>query len=486
MRWFCLLGAIAWAHIGMAAYNFDKNNLAAYHELLALRLGKVEPLLEASLRDDPQNGITLYLQNLCTVVKILTTDDRELYAQHLKAESDFLKTIQALDKNSPYYLFVLSEVRLQNGVARLKMGDQISAFMSFQKAYSLAAENAKKYPGFLPTMRSMGLYQSVLYSIPAEYRWVVNLLGFRSKDFSYDAGRKNLETVAASGTVFAAEAQMLMLLIDSHIYAKHESSFLALNQWLSQSPNHVMLALLTAIVGIHAGKSRQVKEILLNLPSGEPYPAIPYLEYLKCETSLFLGQYDECIAFGKKFIAQTKGTNLLKSAYYRIFLAYWMKGDMTEAETFRQLTLRKGTANIPQDQSAYHNAAITPLPDRNLMQARLFFDGGEYDKALQIMQKTTISPANQHEYLYRMARIFHGKKDFTQALHYYAKAIAADTKMNTLFGANSCLQSGYIYADALKDPVKAKEFFLKTLQFKGYPGKEGIDYRARAAAAAIQ
>ncbi len=469
-----------------AGYSFDSHNTQAYRELMSLRLDKVPVLLQKSLEQDSENGITLYLSNLYQVAQILISEDKTIYQSQLKNEDALLKRLQSLDKNSPYYLFVLSEVRLQNGLAKLKMGDDFAALSSLQKAYSLTIENSKKYPEFVPTLRSLGLYQSVLGSVPQSYRWITSLIGFKGRDFDTQQGRKNLETVAKSGTIFAQEAEVLQALIDGYLYTRYQESFQQIEAVYKKYPNNALYGLFTAMLAIHAGKSGLAVSILEKIPDQSPYPNMDFVLYLRCETNLFLGNYDKSIEWGKEFLSRYKGHNYLKDTHYKLSLAYLLKGEHHLAVYHRTMATKIGTTRTIQDRQAQSFCSQKTLPSLALIQARLFFDGGLYDKALDILEKTTLPPHETHEYLYRMARIWHGKKKFEKALHYYQNTIDYDKDMNTFFGANACLQSGYIYRDNLPNHTKALQCFKKVLLYKKYSGKEAIEYKAKLAISELE
>jgi tetratricopeptide (TPR) repeat protein len=465
----------------LAGYNFDDHNTQAYKELLSLRFDKVPSLLEKSLKQDEKNGITLYLYNLYEVALVLVSEDKTIYDKHLNNEDLLLKKLQNLDKSSPYYLFVLSEVRLQNGLARLKMGDDFGALNSLQKAYGLTIENSRKFPGFLPTLRSLGLYQSVLGSVPQNYRWITTLIGFKNRDFDPQLGKKNLETVAQSGTIFAQEAEVLLALIEGYLYTRYEESYEQISAIYKKHPNNALYGLFTAMLGIHAGKSHEIQKVLEKIPDQSPYPSMEFVLYLRCETSLFLGQYEQCVFWGKEFLSRYKGQNYLKDVHYKISLAYLLLSNPVESQTYRNLTLKVGGTRTIQDRSAQKFCSQKVLPSLPLIRARLFFDGGLYDKALQSLENASLKPEETHEYLYRMGRIWHGKKNFDKAIAFYQKTIAFDKEMNTFFGAYSCLQIAYINRDFLSNPQQAKSYFQKVLLYKKYQDKEALEYKAKLA-----
>ena len=118
------------------------------------------------------------------------------------------------------------------------------------------------------------------------------------------------------------------------------------------------------------------------------------------------------------------------------------------------------------------------------MKARLAFDGGYYDKALDVLNSYAENSFEQisdrAEFNYRKGRILQKLKDFPNAITLFDRAIVLSENQNWLFGASSALQLGYIY-QSKNEKAKAKSYFEKAISYKKHEYKNSVDNKAKAA-----
>jgi hypothetical protein len=231
-------------------------------------------------------------------------------------------------------------------------------------------------------------------------------------------------------------------------------------------------------------QSDESLKVLQSRPAGAEYISFPYLEYLTAEIYLFKGQYKQGRDHYLKFLNSYKGKNFIKDAYYKIFLSYWLTNEEENANVYLTKILKSGHTLYDADKHAQKFAEKGEMPDRILMKARLFFDGGYYQKALETINTFNSKEAHPAkdliEFYYRKGRIYHLLNNSSNASLYYLKTIELSKNVNYYFAPNAALQMGYIYKEQNNKEL-ARIYFQKALSYQNYEYKNSIDNKAKAA-----
>lgn len=447
---------------------FSPNQLLAYQEITQLKIKSAEVLLK---KDDKDDRMTAYLQNYILILQLLASQDDSLYQATKNQEDANLEKIRKTSKKSPYYRFLQAEIKIQWALVKLMLGENFAAAWSIKQAYSLLAENDQLYPHFLPHNKSLGMLHIALGSVPEKYQWFLQLIGLEG---NIKEGVEEMQTVIQSDSPFAFEAQLLLVLAQTYILHEPEK---ALSVQIGKSG--YLFEFVYTLASMKAGKIGVCVEG--NLPN-ELYS--PFFDYLKGETCLLSGNYEQAATFYQLFLKSYKGKNYIKSAYYRLFLAAWLAGK-PNAANYLDLCLENGSTQIELDKNAQDFATKKQFPNQLLMQARLFTDGGMYEKAWQIVESLqTHNFENQQdkiELLYRKARILDKQRKYMEASDFYKQTISLSGNLPFYFAPNAALQLGYLYQNDFNDSKLAKYYFKKVLTYPTHEYKNSLDHKAKTA-----
>ena len=129
------------------------------------------------------------------------------------------------------------------------------------------------------------------------------------------------------------------------------------------------------------------------------------------------------------------------------------------------------------------------VPNITLLKARLLYDGGNYERAFHELESLDPKQLKKEqeivEYAYRMARVYHKMRKYTDALKYYNETIKKGTKKPYYFACNAALQAGIIW-ETKKDLEKAKQYYEKCLKEKPDQYKATLHSKARAKMAKLK
>lgn len=437
-------------------------------------------------QESASNGVRIFVDDYADMLKLVTSDDDQLFSAISDREDDRLDALKQLDATSPWQRVLLAEVRLHWAFVKLKFGKEMSASWDVIRAYKLLAENQKRFPAFLPTYKSLGTLHIMIGSVPDSYAWVASLLGLHG---NVRQGQQELVRAQQDAT-FGLEARLIDLMVRAYVLKFSATDGQTLTQLVSDHPDNLLLHFFGATIEQKNGHSERALAYLSTRPMGKKYLSLPVVDNILGDIYLQKGQYATATAHFQQFLSTYKGRNFLKDSYYKLFLCHWLadKGDATGLPYLKKVTT-VGRTTVESDKAAqkFADAYLQKGASSNqkvLMRARLASDGGFTDSALAYLRPYNEAAfpltVEKAEYTYRMGRIFQRRNDTDVAIPYLNRSLVLSEPDQLSFGATSALQLGYIYQQK-NDRPRARSFFQKALNFKRHEYKNSIDNKARAA-----
>ncbi len=467
-------------------YVLTPNLQQAYHEVFKLKVNSARQFLTKEKSKNLGSAFTLYVENYADMVALLVSDNKQIFEQLAPNEDKRLEMLADFPADSPYQRFFQAEVRLHWAFIKLKFGKEVSASWDIIKAYRLLEENAKKYPDFIPTYKSLGLLHVLIGSTPQNYQWVAKLLGLRG---NIQQGLREIQTVVQKESLFDTEAKLIEILLHSYVLKYTEKQNAELLQLIRSQPDNLLLHFFGTTISMKDGRGEQALQILNQRPTGAAYFSFPFLEYLKGEILLQKSEYKEAQIHLNAFLGQYKGQNFLKDTYLKLFLSHWMVSEDSVAKVYLNKILKVGATYVESDKAAQKFAenftkGSISVQQKVLMKARLAFDGGYLAEAMNVLkpfhENSFPNLSDKAEFQYRLGRIFQRQNQLDSSLTHYERAIALSQAQSLYFGATSALQLGYIY-QAKGQKAKAITYFKQALNYPKHEYKNSVDNKARAA-----
>ena len=461
----------------------DSEISKAYHQILALRLETGRATLnQIDNYDKTEKGFLIYALNLADILELLLNEDPELYKEKKPLEKERLTRIEELSDSDPWKQFCEAEIKLQWAFVKLKYGDELGAIWSLNQSYKAVSANSELFPSFLPNKKTSAIFNIIFGAVPQKHQW---LLKFFSMSGSTEHGIEELEDLSFSEDILALESHILLLLTRAYLMDEANIAILGLKKLARDYNENKLIKYLLGITLLKNSQAENALEAIKqtdNLTS--PYAPIIYSEYLKGEIMLQMGKYSHASAQYASFILKYKGSNFIKDAYYKLFLANYLSGDESEAQFFLKKAKTSGTTIAEADKYAEKQIIGDLWPNKDIMKIRLATDGGFYETADSLIQQFSVEDfelqKDQVEYIYRKARLFDKRKITDKALVQYQLTIENAGNNNWYFAPNAALQLGYIYAEK-GQKEEAKMWLEKALSYKDYEYKNSIDNKAEAA-----
>ncbi len=467
-----------------ASFDWNTNCKEAYTNTIELKFDKAQQILENELKNNPNNSLVYLIENYSDYLKIQISEEKREF-DNLKSKKEYrLSKIENDNSESPWKLYSEAEIHLQWAANRLKFAEYFNAAYEINKAYRLLTENDKKYPNFLPNKKSLGVLYSLIGSVPKKYSWILSIIGMEG----------NLD----SGLSLMNSTIKKMKTHDDFSYMVEETYFLYaflkmnldnnqndLKELLKEikSSDFLLLNFAASRIATQIGNNDLAIKILEERVRGKAYYPFHYLDYL-----IAVGKQNKldesCIEYFELYLNNFSGINYKKSSLMRMSWHYLINDDEQNFIKYRNKINDLEGLYIGADKEAQFFFDNKIKPHKNLLKARLYFDGGNYDKALENLdtidkQKIKNNTFDNLKYHYRMGRVYEKLNNSKEAILYYKETISKSSSEYLHFSAKAALQLGLIY-EKIGDKKQASDYFQYCIDVQNHLYEQSLEQKAKA------
>lgn len=481
-----LLVLMAGSLPAIASYRLTPDVARAQELVFQLRFKEAAPLLLKAEKEDPAN---LLVSSVRCKQYFLTAflDEQESSADfferaagslHDRIDSDSKK---GEDRFAP---FVKGELLIFQVLLHTRDRKFISAAWELNSCHSLITRSSKRYPDFLPNELVHGAVTAVLGAIPPEYEWLLRMVGL---DGNVETGKRQIlrfirQCPQTAYSCFMDEAVYTLTSLQYTLTPDQPLDPLLLERLEKQSQGSDLLKY--AFTGL-LQKTRENDRALAVLGDAAAHPGaqeIPFIHLRRGQLlSCKLDPSSETELL--RFLHDFKGNSFVKAAWQRVAWMRYLHGDLAGYHAAMYSCKNSGVVLFDDDKDAQHEAESGLPPNRFLLKARLYFDGGYYPEALKsitgIPSDSFPSVRDKLELTYRYARILEGLDKREQAVGYYEKTLRNGEASTYYFAANSALLLGQYYEDK-KDFARARLYYERCLLMRDHEYQNGIDQKAKA------
>lgn len=477
-----LFAILSFTFTARANYTFDSKCLEAYSAIFDFRLDDARALIQQEKKLNPQNGITILLDNYVDYISLLTSDNKHEYDRLKSKKSERVDQLDNMEDNSPYYLYAQAEVYLQWGLVKGKFGDYTSSAYDLKKARGLLKDNAEKYPDFLPNQKSLALIDIVFGALPSNLKTLARFLGMEGNIASGVSTLERLHTQIPNSKYSYYNDEIIFYLCYSDIDVLHNrNNYDKLVGYLAGLNNKGLLkAYLKGYVAAKTGHNDEAIASLLSIPRTNQYTSLPVVDYLIGCAKLCRMDSD-AYRYLLKYINDYKGISFIKDSYLKIAYFYLLRNDEAKYNYYLKLVRSKGYDTDEKDKQALKEANDA-RPDIDLLKARLYFDGGYYEKTLAQLKdkKESDFPLLRDKLLlsYYRGRAYEKLNKFNPAIENYQRVIDLGKNSSYYYAANSALSVGGIY-EYIKDYNMAARFYQQAIDMKNHEYQTSIETQAK-------
>jgi len=467
-------------------FTFTNEVQLAYQRALELRVSESTLLLAQEKRDHPNNYMVYFVENYLDFMRVFIDEDEDAFDSLTKNKDRRLALIEMGDSNSPYYLYIQAEIKLQWALLHLKFDEYLSALSNIRSAYKMLNKNLKKHPDFIASKKSLGLLHALVGTVPDNYKWAVKLLA--GMDGTIEQGRREIEEVIDfhrknGDKLFETETLVFYAFLMLHLNnSSNDRAWNILNSGELNPKTSALACFVLSNMAMRIGKNDLAIQMLEDRPRGPEFYNMPYLEFM-LGLARFRRLDQDAPQYLQKYISSMGNGNYVKEAYQKIAWYHLLNDNELKYQQYMNFCKRYGRTSVGSDKSAQTEAKNQDQPNPILLKARVLFDGGYYERAeaslLSYQPEDFKNAGLQLEYVYRLGRIFHESGETNKAINYYQKTIDQGRSQKYYYACNAALKMGLLYETAGKKE-QAKKAYRTCLDLSPNQYKHSLHGKAKA------
>ncbi len=455
----------------------------AYSLISELRTDEGLSIIRLQAITHPENYIWTYLEDYADFLRIFVQEDVRQINSFLEASSIRLVKISLIPEDNVLSLMAQAQINMHHCALHMQQSQFIAAATDINKSFRQLKRNHKLHPDDLANLRLYAALKVVFGAVPDQYKWLISIVS--SLSGTIDEGLSELHTILRTSTpannVFFNETVLFTAMAEGRFNNKPLDGLQLLNKYFGKYPPNKAVQYVTANLLIESGNTDGAIRVLTQSAGVQTALRIPFLDFMLGECKLFRGDEDADTYF-LNFLVFHKGKHYIKEAHQKLAWSALLKGNRSGYYNHMQQILIKGASTTDEDQQAMHEAETHATPHPVLLRSRLFYDGGYYDQANNLLTETLYSTLNQHghrlEYLYRKGRILQAKKLYADALHHLNLTITTGQFEKYYFACSAALQCGIIH-ETLGSEGTALKFYYLCLEMEPDTYSTSLHQKAR-------
>lgn len=469
-----------------AYYDFNPRLKQAFTKIIQLRVDEGRKLLEKERQYNPGNHLTVLYENYIDFLLAFISEEEASFIEFKTKSAQRIKLLENEEKEggSPYHLYALAEITLQDAMLKVKFKEYLSGATEIRKAYKMIQRNQIIFPSFLLNKKLDGFVHTLVGAVPQEYRWLIDLVGMEGTVPGGTEELRSLYFLLDNTELACYKEELLFYLSNIHnTFAQDESEAEELLDLLEPFTDaNPLLRYCYTNIAMKWGRNDEAIEMFEPVLTDVGTIPFYYLNYKKGLSKLRKLDTNAAEDF-RFFLRNFGGMNHKKSVYQKLAWVELLKGNIAKYKSYMAECLKTGNMNVDEDKDAYHEAKSGELPNIILLRARLLFDGGYYKQSWSEISGKPLDSfprfRDQLEVTYRLGRIMEKLSITEKAIYYYSKTLKNGASSEFYFAANSALLLGNIYEEEGQYDL-ALSYYDKCLQMRKHEYQNSIDQKAQA------
>ena len=423
-----------------AQFKYGSNEQNIHNRILSIDRG----INRSTFIGGKDNYATLlWLKSYDEFIKSIIPNDVKNTAIHNIEQN--LKDIILLQKNTPFYFYYRADLNLFLSYLYFKQNLFFNSLQCFFKAKSLIKEQQKDYPTF---------------RLVNKQKLIVNIVNnFISKQVGFDFMFKQSITdntallkmyLKLSKGVIFRELKLIGVLMTS-IQPDLDLDFFVKELLINKefASNGPIETIATFSLYKKIGKNKENLYILKSADS-KGFASNLNLLNLWYGNELLNNKSDSSIIYINKFLNRQKSINYTAYAQFKASLYWFINGEKRKSDSLNSLILKQlDIVTTDEDKQAVYEIKNAENWKKELVLARLLFDGGNYEYVQQLLSGIDVSNYNKEqllEYNYRMGRLYDKMNNINKASLFYNKVINSGLDFKYYYPSYSAYYLGKMYA----------------------------------------
>ena len=461
---------------------YDESIRDIYQNRHRLKTTTAQTQLHTLRNSHPENAARIHMENYLDCLKLFITQDEAQYQRSKSRKNERLDLINQLPSDDSDTEYLHAEINLQWAAVRFKFGEYFTAFTEVRKAYKSLEQAIERDPNHQPAHMRLAILETLIGTIPEPYQWGAKLIGLHG---SISGGMNRLNSCIAIGKKtnawYLPEAVASKIFLEQHVNNRPEEAIKGLEDPVFKPIKGPLYIFLAASIYRKTGKNNQAIQVLSQyLPNSSEFP-IHFLHYMKGESLLRMLDKGAAAEF-KNYLRLHTGQGYIKASYQKLAWHSLIHEGKEAYLGYIDQALNRGDSKQDEDKSALREAKRRHPPIKELLESRLLFDGGYYERSLQSLSridKYHLKDEEELEFLYRQGRSKEMLHKYEEAIAHYDLVIEKGISDPSYYACNAALLTGQIYENKGKYK-KAIVYYNRCLGMKPEEYRSGIHQKAKA------
>lgn len=352
----------------------------------------------------------------------------------------------------------LSEINLQKGILEYNSNHQSNAIYSFIKAYRYWQKSKSYHPKLKHNQKLKGIFNLLMSNMPQPYKKFARWIGFAGDS---KMGFIALKSYLSTNTTNIGSHQEAILYM-AFSYLKFESKNSDIENFIKEYTNENLLPITQFTLARCSFKIRK-PELCQHYFTDSLTNKFAPLLYLKGKYEV-LSMNNNGANTLLNYISLNKSSIFIADAHRYISWQYLLNGYNGYYLEHQNFISKLNNYPTWEDKQAKYESTLKYIPNTTLLQARLLFDSGTYQTAIDslIAQQENIKTKEQKiEFQYRLGRCYQLLNDNNKAIFHYTETVKLGELSKRYFAPYAALFNAELH---IKDnPVTAK-FHIKEAQ----------------------
>jgi len=177
---------------------------------------------------------------------------------------------------------------------------------------------------------------------------------------------------------FERETIVLYSLLNLHIANKKELAWSIIKNPKLNPRESPLACYIQSSVAMRTGRNDLAVDMLINRPKGPQYHSFHFLDYL-LGVALTYKSDSDAYTYLQKYLRDFSGKNYIKETYQKLAWLELIHGNSNGYKNYMQKLLVSGQTEMDEDDQAQYEAKSGKIPHKEILKARLYYDGGYYD-----------------------------------------------------------------------------------------------------------
>ncbi|MCX6224110.1 MAG: tetratricopeptide repeat protein, partial [Bacteroidia bacterium] len=394
----------------------------------------------------------------------------------------WLQKLEKTRTSNNSMLAAFAEIHLYRAVLASQFSDYKASAIDLVASYKAVAKSGSELS--TPDRNKLSGILGVLFQqIPDQYGKYLWIFGIRSSGLSGYNGLERYYTTALPGSIERMEGYLLMITALKEFSQDPAAAWNFIRAEGKPMLENPLIRYQSALAALKAGDCDSAVKLLDSQANGNVLPAFPYWTYQLGRCKLYQNDPVASVYF-ERFLKNPGGDNYRHTALLMAGWSYLLHGQSDKASEYFHRIKNLPAPFTVYDKQALNEVGSDRIPDPELLKVRLLFDGGYYDKCLEICEVLILSgiyhDREDGELQYRKARCEQRMGLISRAINSFLGVIDRADRIRSYIVPNSALQLGNLYKKSGQFDL-ARKYYKLSLDLNKYGYRDGINRQAQAA-----